>query len=171
MSYFPKIKSASFNYPTLMSLPRSQDNTCFQNSQDSLQEKSGCSMDSSSFSQKVHSGDCVIPKRNSFSFGPLYSLWSVVSPLVSWYWSVIAWLCSRTIWLQWRPLLPAESPVAQRLQHPTRYRSRKVVGSNPSLCFFMYLPLIYYWRPSEKKLKLQNTACTKEYGIHPRFGC
>ena len=37
-----------------MSLSRSQDNTCFQNSRDSLQEKSRCSMDSSSFWQKLY---------------------------------------------------------------------------------------------------------------------
>ena len=82
--------------------------------------------------------------------------------LVSWYVPVITWLCSRAIWLQWRPLLTIESPVAQWLQHPgTRIFSE--------LCFSMYLHLICYWRPSKKKLKLQNTACTKENGIRPRF--
>ena len=46
---------------------------------------------------------------------------------------VIAWLCSRMMRFQSRPVnwpwLTIESPVAQWLEHPTR--SRRVVGSNP----------------------------------------
>ena len=45
----------------------------------------------------------------------------------------IIWLCDRAMRFQSKthisPLLAIESPVAQRLEHPTR--SRRVVGSNP----------------------------------------
>ena len=48
-----------------MSLSRSQDNRCFQNSQDSLQEKSRCSMDLSSFWQKAY--DWFLDRNKTYS--------------------------------------------------------------------------------------------------------
>ena len=46
----------------------SQDKTSFQNSEDTLQRESKCSMDSGSSLQKVQSGEFERPKRNNLSF-------------------------------------------------------------------------------------------------------
>ena len=63
MSNVPKMISHSFNISILMSLSLSQDKTCFQNSEDILQEKSKCSMDSAVSWQKVQLGEATKPNR------------------------------------------------------------------------------------------------------------
>ena len=55
------------NDSTAMLFSLSQDNESFQNSEDTLQRESECSMDSGSSLQNVQLGDCERPKRNSFS--------------------------------------------------------------------------------------------------------
>ena len=72
---------------------------------------------------------------------------------------VITWLCSCVMQFQSRPinwpLLTIESPVAQRLEHPTR--SRRVVGSNPiwGSDFFRVLQTFHlsHWKTKLKSQK------------------
>ena len=49
----------------MMLLSFSQDKTSFQNSEDTLQRESKCSMDSDSSLQNVQLGDCERPKPNN----------------------------------------------------------------------------------------------------------
>ena len=52
----------------MMLLSFSQDKTSFQNSEDTLQRGSKCSMDSGSSLQNVQLGYCERPKRNNLPF-------------------------------------------------------------------------------------------------------
>ena len=67
-SNLPMIISSSFKLSTIILLSLSQDKTCFQKTEDILQEKSKCSMDLTSVWQKAHLSDSAISKRKSFSF-------------------------------------------------------------------------------------------------------
>lgn len=60
MSSLPKIISVRFKDVIQILLSLSQDRTCFQETDEILQRKSECSMDSGS-------GSGVKPKRNNFS--------------------------------------------------------------------------------------------------------
>ena len=52
----------------MMLFSLSQEKTCFQNSDGTVQQESKCSMDSGSSLQNMQLEDCERPKRKNFSF-------------------------------------------------------------------------------------------------------